>query len=188
MFATNMSESFHLTVSWPDVCSSLGILGIFLFSSNPNNCWRQGVFGLLQVMEQHYCLWQACSVSQCDFLSPQLTCLCYSIWLLYCRSAIVLMTLETHAVILPQVLTPCSNHHTELWGVHTAVYGCADGLSRFWSLSHSHNVFLLLSLGLLFYAAWLSFQWQAACSSGVSLQTGAVTGNQGHSVYTHKSR
>lgn len=96
------------------------------------------------------------------FLSPQLTCLCYSIWLLYCRSAIVLMTLETHAVILPQVLTPCSNHHTQLWGVHTAVYGCADGLSRFWSLSH--HVFLLLSLGLCCFMqrGWVSSGWQLA--------------------------
>lgn len=189
MFAKNMSESFHLIVSWPDAYSSLGLLGIFLFSWNPNNCWRQqGVFGPLQVMEQHYCLWRACTVSQCDFLSPQPTCLCYSIWLLYCRSAIVLMTLETHAVILPQVLTPCSNHHRELWGIHTAVYGCADGLSRFWSLSHSHNVFLLLSLGLCCFMqhGWVSSGWQLAAM--VNLQTGAVTGDQAHCVYTRKSR
>lgn len=74
------------------------------------------------------------------------------------------MTLETHVVILPQVLTPCSNHHTELWGVHTAVYGCADGLSRFWSFSHSHDVFLLLSLGLCCFMqhSWVSSAWQIA--------------------------
>lgn len=48
---------------------------------------------------------------------------------------------------------------------HThSIYGCADGLSRFWSLSHSHNVFLLLSLGLCCFMqhGWVSSGWQLA--------------------------
>lgn len=69
-------------------------------------CWRQqSAFGPLQVTQQHCCLWCGRIVSCCDFSSPQLMRLHYSVWLLYCRSAIVLMTLETHAVTLPQVLT-----------------------------------------------------------------------------------
>lgn len=55
-------------------------------------CWRQQhVFRAWQVTQQHYVQQRGCIVSSCDFLSPQLMCLHYSIWLLYCRSAIVLM-------------------------------------------------------------------------------------------------
>ena len=146
------------------ICSSLGVLGVFLFSQN---CC---------VAEDNRVCWQPCrwhnSTTVCGVAavfhavisSPQLMCLRYSIWLLYCRSAIVLMTLETHAVTLPQVLTPCSNHHTQLWGVHPAVDGCAHRVSSFWSVSHALSVFLLLSLGLCCFMqrGWVSSGCQLA--------------------------
>lgn len=136
------------------------------------------------------CVWTpagdttGCIVSCCDFLSPQLMCLRYSIWLLYCRSAIVLMTPETHAVTLSQVLTPCSNHHTPLWGMHPAVYGCAHGVSGFCSVSHSDTVCLLLSLGpcCFMQRGWVSSGYQLAvivyrCKQQLSRGTSELMGS-----------
>lgn len=144
---------------------------------------QQHVFGPWQVTQQHYVQRGGCVVSSCDFLAPRLMCLHYSIWFLYCRSAIVLMALETHAVTLPQVLTPCSNHHTQLWGVFLGMYVCTHGLSRFWSVSHSHSIFphfpwdCVVSRGVAEFSVAVSLLHKA------SLQTGWV---QVHCVYAHK--
>lgn len=157
-------------ITAPEVCSSLGIWGVFLFSKNC--CVVEDNRVCLDPPRwhnKHLCLWCGCFVSCCDFLSPQLMCLHYSMQLLNCRSAIVLtleaLTLEAHAVTWPQVLTLCSNHHTQLWGVHPAVYGSAHGVSTFWSVSCSHSVFC--------------FPWDCvvSCSVAVSLQWCCITAN-----------
>lgn len=142
------------------------------------HCWRQqDVFGPPQVTQQHCCLCCGCVVPRCDFLSPQLIFLRYSIWLLYCRSAIVLMTLETHAVTLPQVLTPCSNHHT---------HGCRVCTQQFMAVHMEWEVSGVLHAPTVSssYFPWdyvvaCSVAEFPVCSDGVSLQSG---GHKGHPV------
>lgn len=156
MFAKNMSESFHLTVSWPDVCSSLGIVGIFLFSSNPNNCWRQqGLFGLLQVMEQHYCLWRAWIVPRCDFFvtTADLFVLFYMAALLQVSNSLN-DTGDTCSYIASGANPMFQPSHRVVGCIHSSLWMCRWAeqiLESFKCL----QCFLLLSLGLLIYAAWV---------------------------------
>lgn len=156
MFAKNMSESFHLTVSWPDVCSSLGIAGIFLFSSNPNNCWRQqGLFGPLQVMEQHYCLWRAWIAPQCDFFVTiaDLFVLFYMAALLQVSNSLN-DTRDTCSYIASGANPMFQPSHRVVGCIHSSLWMCRWAEQILESFKCS-QCFLLLSLGLLIYAAWV---------------------------------
>lgn len=74
------------------------------------------------------------------------------------------MTPQTHAVTLPQVPAPCSNHQTQLRGVHPAAYGCAHGLKAvsgvFLTLIHLPPT---VPGTALLHAVQLSSQWPPAC-------------------------
>lgn len=74
------------------------------------------------------------------------------------------MTLQTRAVTLPQVPAPCSNHSTQLRGVHPAAYGCAHGMR---AVSGVFPILIHLPPTIpgtaLLPAAQLSSQWPPAC-------------------------